>query len=190
VRVLEVPVGEVSRAKGDIHPFGNPHIMLDPRNGLKILQLISNTVVQLDPKAAAAFRERTSTFSRRLSDKIRRWSERLAPYRDQEVVTYHRVWSYFFSWSGLRYAEVIENKPGIPPSPSHVSRVIETMRSRKIPVIFVAHYTPPKVARRVAALAGARAVVLPALVGADSTIRTYEDLFEVLVSKVVRALEG
>ena len=30
VEPLEVPTGKISRADGDVHPFGNPHFMLDP----------------------------------------------------------------------------------------------------------------------------------------------------------------
>ena len=31
--ILERPAGTVTRAMGDVHPFGNPHYWLDPRNG-------------------------------------------------------------------------------------------------------------------------------------------------------------
>ncbi len=46
------------------------------------------------------------------------------------MVSYHRVWSYFFDWVGLQYAGVIEDKPGIPASPIHVTRLVKTMRAR------------------------------------------------------------
>src|SRR5262245_3337662 len=32
VSVMEVPTGQVSRAEGDVHPFGNPHYLTDPLN--------------------------------------------------------------------------------------------------------------------------------------------------------------
>ena len=31
--ILERPTGTVTRAMGDVHPFGNPHYWLDPENG-------------------------------------------------------------------------------------------------------------------------------------------------------------
>src|SRR5437867_651568 len=31
--ILEIPQGKVTRAEGDVHPFGNPHYWLDPNNG-------------------------------------------------------------------------------------------------------------------------------------------------------------
>src|SRR5467141_4008296 len=33
IRLLEVPTGPVDRSMGDVHPFGNPHYLLDPANG-------------------------------------------------------------------------------------------------------------------------------------------------------------
>src|SRR5262245_25571225 len=32
IAVLEVPTGPLSRAQGDVHPFGNPHYLTDPLN--------------------------------------------------------------------------------------------------------------------------------------------------------------
>src|SRR5215510_9484467 len=32
IGVLEVPSGAVSRAEGDVHPYGNPHYLADPLN--------------------------------------------------------------------------------------------------------------------------------------------------------------
>src|SRR6266581_8334641 len=33
IRLLEVPTGPIDRSLGDVHPFGNPHLTLDPLNG-------------------------------------------------------------------------------------------------------------------------------------------------------------
>src|SRR3982750_1366607 len=40
-KILEVPTEVVTRAMGDVHPFGNPHYWLDPENGRRIAQGIS-----------------------------------------------------------------------------------------------------------------------------------------------------
>jgi zinc/manganese transport system substrate-binding protein len=37
---LEVPQGAVTRALGDVHPFGNPHYLTDPVNGLRVAALL------------------------------------------------------------------------------------------------------------------------------------------------------
>ncbi len=37
--ILERPTGTVTRAMGDVHPFGNPHYWLDPDNGRVIARV-------------------------------------------------------------------------------------------------------------------------------------------------------
>jgi zinc/manganese transport system substrate-binding protein len=190
VQVLEVPKGELSRAQGDIHPYGNPHIMLNPRNGVRIAKALAVRLARLDPAGAIAYRANAASFADRLSKKIEEWEARLAPYRGRELVTYHRIWSYFFDWAGLRYAGVIEDKPGIPPAPAHVSEILKTMRSRNAKVIFLGNYLPRKIPQRLAERAGARVVVLPAQVGGGKGIKTYEDLIRTLVDRMTSALKN
>src|SRR6266571_3976439 len=35
-RILEIPQGQITRAEGDVHPFGNPHYWTDPENGKRV----------------------------------------------------------------------------------------------------------------------------------------------------------
>src|SRR6266446_7107085 len=48
-QILEVPSGNITRAEGDVHPFGNPHYWTDPENGKRIAKAISDKLVQLRP---------------------------------------------------------------------------------------------------------------------------------------------
>ena len=52
VRLLEVPT-RVDRADGDVHPGGNPHLQLDPRNVQKVADALAARLAQLDPAGAA-----------------------------------------------------------------------------------------------------------------------------------------
>jgi ABC-type Zn uptake system ZnuABC Zn-binding protein ZnuA len=65
VTLLEVP--EVtSRAGGDVHVFGNPHIHTDPVNGIIIARNILRTLNQVDPANAAAYESNSRRFEDRL----------------------------------------------------------------------------------------------------------------------------
>jgi ABC-type Zn uptake system ZnuABC Zn-binding protein ZnuA len=64
---LEVPAGPVDRSMGDVHPYGNPHYLLDPINGLKVARLIRDRLAQLRPDQREYFEERYSRFRGRLS---------------------------------------------------------------------------------------------------------------------------
>ncbi len=61
VPVKELPT-EVSRAWGDIHPQGNPHIWLDPLNVKIVAENIANRLKELDPESAAYYQKRLEQF--------------------------------------------------------------------------------------------------------------------------------
>ena len=63
---LEVPSVPVDRSMGDIHPFGNPHYLLDPMNGLRVARLLRDRLSALRPTSAQYFAERYADFRRRL----------------------------------------------------------------------------------------------------------------------------
>src|SRR3981189_2139382 len=41
-QILEIPSSNITRAEGDVHPFGNPHYWTDPENGKRIGKGISD----------------------------------------------------------------------------------------------------------------------------------------------------
>jgi ABC-type Zn uptake system ZnuABC Zn-binding protein ZnuA len=63
---LDVPTGPVDRSMGDVHPFGNPHYLLDPLQGLKVARLIRDKLMTLRPEAQSAFAARYTAFRQRL----------------------------------------------------------------------------------------------------------------------------
>jgi ABC-type Zn uptake system ZnuABC Zn-binding protein ZnuA len=52
---VDVPVVPVDRSMGDVHPFGNPHYLLDPLNGLKVAALLRDALSALRPAGQATF---------------------------------------------------------------------------------------------------------------------------------------
>jgi ABC-type Zn uptake system ZnuABC Zn-binding protein ZnuA len=65
VPVKELPV-EVSRAWGDIHPQGNPHIWLDPLNIKIIAENIAERLKKLDPANSGYYQQRLEAFKARI----------------------------------------------------------------------------------------------------------------------------
>lgn len=185
ISVLEVPKGEVTRALGDIHPEGNPHYWLDPRNGLLVARRIAAELKTLAPADAAYFDERLRLFEADLKSRIETWERRMVPYRGTEVVAYHKQWEYLAKWLGLPIIGYVEDKPGIPPAPKHVVWLVRTMRERKVKILLVAGFISPNIPQSVASRAGTKMVVLPASVGSEKGIESYGDLFESITDKLV-----
>jgi zinc/manganese transport system substrate-binding protein len=61
VPVKELPT-EVSRAWGDIHPQGNPHVWVDPLNIKIIAENIAGKLIQLDPPNAEYYQKQLKNF--------------------------------------------------------------------------------------------------------------------------------
>lgn len=188
LKILEIPTGPIDRSQGDIHPFGNPHYWLNPRNGFMIAGRIAEKLSQLDPPHAAVYQKNLGDFQKRLTEKISTWEKELAPFRGKQIVTYHKSFSYFVDWTGLKVADLIEPKPGIPPSPSHILSLIERIRSEKIPLIITENYYDPKPAHELAERTGAKILNLPTSVGGEPSINSYEALFDYLIKKLKEVL--
>jgi ABC-type Zn uptake system ZnuABC Zn-binding protein ZnuA len=111
-----------------------------------------------------------------LMDRLGGWMRAGAALRGGEMVCYHREWAYFSTRFGVRCVEYLEPKPGIPPSPRHVQRVIELMRDRRIPVVFSPNYYDRRQVRQIAERTGAQAVIVPAQTEGAPDVTTYSDL--------------
>jgi ABC-type Zn uptake system ZnuABC Zn-binding protein ZnuA len=189
ISVLEVPEGEVTRAQGDIHPEGNPHYWLDPRNGFVMARRISQQFKALAPDDGPYFEQRLNLFEEKLRDRIQKWERQMMPFRGQEIVAYHKQWEYLANWLGLSIMGYVEDKPGIPPAPKHVARLTRTIQQRKINALLVSSFINPHIPQSVSNTAGTKMVVLPASVKGEKGVKTYSDLFNSIVSKLVPVLK-
>ncbi|HTO87693.1 MAG TPA: metal ABC transporter substrate-binding protein [Thermoanaerobaculia bacterium] len=188
--ILERPTGVVTRAMGDVHPFGNPHYWLDPDNGRVIARAIAAKLSQLDPAGAADYQANLATFEAKLAESEKRWDAAMAPYAGTEVVTYHNSWPNFLKHFKLVAAGYIEPKPGIPPSPSHTLEIINLIQNKKIPVILMEPYFDKKTPDSIASKTGAVVLTFYPSVGGIPAIKDYFSLFDVDIETFVNAMKG
>ncbi len=188
--VLDLPTGPVDRSMGDVHPRGNPHYMLDPRNGILVAKGITGKLSEVDPENAEYYEENYRNFEKRLELKIAAWTKELAPYKGTKVVSYHKNLNYFTRWAGFEDAGYIEPKPGIPPTPSHVAALIKKMEAEDVKLVLASNYYPQKTPRIISEKTGAVFLSLPTSVGGEDGIDTYFDLFDAIVGQITSALQG
>ena len=174
------------RAMGDIHPLGNPHYWIPPKNARAIARLLARRFAELDPAGGSAYQAGLAAFEQKLTAKEREWAAAAAPLKGVKVVTYHKSWSYVAGWLGLVELGYIEPKPGTPPSAEHTSRLIAAMRAEGAKLVIHEDFYPSSLATFIAEKGGARVVSCPSDGGATPRIKTYFDL----VDPVVAALRG
>ena len=66
IAVMEIPSGPVSRAQGDVHPYGNPHYLTDPLNAEIVAGEIAQALKTVSPADSGFFDKRLSDFTLRL----------------------------------------------------------------------------------------------------------------------------
>jgi zinc/manganese transport system substrate-binding protein len=126
---------------------------------------------------------------RPLVGRVGGWLARGRVFRGREMVCYHKEWSYFTRAFGTPCVEFIEPKPGIPPTPGHVAKVISLMRDRRVPVLLSTNYFDRQQVRMVASRTGATPVIVPSNVGGAPHTETYIDLVTLWVEELARAFE-
>lgn len=188
--ILEIPTTPVTRAMGDVHPFGNPHYWLDPQNGRRMARGIQQKLAELRPEDAAYFQQRFQDFGQRLTEAEKRWDAQMEPFHGREVITYHRSWPNFLKRFGLVSAGEIEPRPGIPPTPRHTVELIQLMRNKNVKVILVEPYFDLKTPKAIARETGAQVIVLLPSVGGEKEVTDYFKLFEYDIGLMTRAFHA
>lgn len=188
--ILGRPAAAVSRAMGDVHPYGNPHYWTDPENGRTIARAIAAKLSALDPGGAETFRGNLAAFEAKLDAREKVWRERLAPFSGTEVVTFHDSWPNFARRFGLTIVGHVEPKPGIPPSPTHTLEIVNLIRTKKVPLILVEPYFDTKTPKAIAEQTGATVLTLYPSVGGRPEIGDYLALFDFNVEALAKALGG
>jgi ABC-type Zn uptake system ZnuABC Zn-binding protein ZnuA len=186
--ILQRPTQQVTRAMGDVHPYGNPHYWTDPENGRVIARSIAARLAQLDPAGKAGYAQHLTAFEAKLSAKEKEWTAKMAPYRGLKVVTFHDSWPNFAKRFQLVVAGHVEPKPGIPPSPTHTLEIINLISTQKIPVILVEPYFDTKTPKYMADKTGARVVTFYPSVGGAPGIDDYFALFDKNIDAFVAAV--
>jgi zinc/manganese transport system substrate-binding protein len=188
IEVLEVPTTRVDRSMGDVHPRGNPHFSLDPGLAGTITQTIVDGLARIAPEHRPAFEQNRKTFLAQLDGHMAEWAKLVEPVKGSRVVVFHPDMIYFLTRFGLVQAAVLEDRPGIPPSPQHLVNVIRQIKEERIKVILVEPWNDVKLATRVGEESGAKAIIVASAVGAVKGADNYIGAIDFNIKTLAGAL--
>jgi len=137
---LEKPTGKVDASLGDVHPNGNPHYWLDPRNGAIAAHEIAEALGRVDPAHAADFEARAAAFAKECEAARAREEKTVSALPVKAILTYHASWVYFGHAFGLEIPATVEPVPGIPPTGAHLQKLVSLVKGRKIDVLLQEPY--------------------------------------------------
>ena len=188
VRLMNVPAN-ATRAAGDVHALGNPHFTVDPIIAKTVAANIARAFTAVDEKNTLVYDANLKKFEATINAKLQEWGAAMLPFKGQSVVAYHDSWPYFAHRFGVNIDTFLEPKPGIPPSPSHLSDVIEKMKAQKIKAIIVEPFHDRKIAEKVASSTGAKVVDFAQYPGGLPGTDSYVKLIDKLVANLSAALK-
>ena len=188
IPLLDVPSGTVDRSQGDVHPLGNPHYWRDPANAKRIAKLFQDTFTRLDPDGASEYAGNQAAFEAKLDAAEKLWVPALAKLKGKPVVAWHTSWRYLAEYSGVNIVGFMEPKPGVPPSPSHLSGLIQTIQRTGAKVIVMEPWYDRKTADFVAGKTGATVLVLPPSVGGVKGLDDYVTLMNNLIESLAKVV--
>lgn len=190
--VGEEPVSEHhTEAEGHHHHHEgvNPHFWLDPLLARASVEILRDTLIELDPENGAEYRENAREYISRLEAADQQFRQILQPCRGRSFVSFHNAFPYLARRYNLGIAAVIEEFPGKTPSERYIKQVTDTLRRLEIGTVFTEPQLNPRVAQIVANEVGARPDVLDPYGDASFAGRdTYLHLMQYNVSRLKAAL--
>jgi zinc/manganese transport system substrate-binding protein len=186
VRKLDVP-GQLDRAQGDVHAAGNPHIQTDPRNIARVAVALGARLQQVDPTHASEYAKYQADFTQRWQQAMRRWTVQAAPLRGAPVVSQHKAFVYLYDWLGLKEVAVLEPKPGVEPTASHLQSVLSALKATPARMVLYAAYQDPRASEWLSQKASIPAVKIPFTVGGTDGAKDLVGLFDDTVARLLAA---
>lgn len=183
---LDIP-DRPDRSQGDVHAAGNPHIQTDPRNIAQVAVALAARLQQIDPANAGRYAQRATDFAQRWQQAIARWSAQAAPLQGVPVVSQHKAFVYLYDWLGLREVAVLEPKPGVEPTVSHLQSVLASLKATPARMVLYAAYQDPRPSEWLSGHAGIAMVKLPFTLGGTEGAKDLFGLFDDTVARLLAA---
>jgi zinc/manganese transport system substrate-binding protein len=184
VPLLERPA-RLDRSMGDVHPGGNPHVHLDPRNIARIAAALAERMRALDAAEAAHYQGRTKAFLDRWREATARWEKQVGPLKGMPIVIHHKNLTYLIDWLGMREIGTLEPKPGLPPSTAHLTELLAQLKQAPPKAVVRTAYNDPRPSEWLAQRSSVPAVVLPYTVGGSEQAKDLFGLFDDTIARLL-----
>ena len=170
------------RSNGDVHPLGNPHYHLSPKNIKRVATGMGDALASVDHANAAFYKANAAAFVKKVEQKQKEWAGR--QLKKKPFFAQHKFFEYLAGEYGFPVLAYLEEKPGIPPSSAHIERLISNAAMLHPRAVLTTDYHGPGHAKFFSSKTGVKTVIVPHDVGAAGT----KDWFS-LMDAVFKSLE-
>ncbi len=168
----------------DDHGHGplDPHIWLDPVRMKTVAGTTARALSEKLPAAAADIEKSLTGLLAAIDATDRRVKERLEPFKGRDLLVFHPAYGYFARRYGL--VQIAVESEGKAPSSRQLAEIVDSLRDRNTPAIFVQPQFSQTAARRVADALGCQVVMLDPL--AEEYLVNLESMAERIATAMAR----
>ncbi|MCX7772414.1 MAG: zinc ABC transporter substrate-binding protein, partial [Clostridia bacterium] len=147
---------------------------------------ITEGLAKADPAHASQYRRNSEAYPKKLEALKTKMEDALKDVKTRDIITFHEAFPYFAKEFNLNIVSVVEREPGSEPSAGELKKIIDTIKSKNVKVIFAEPQYSQKAAESIAAQTGAKVYTLdpvvtgPGNASADSYEKTMENNLKVL----------
>jgi len=192
--VLTEGITPIPIAEGAYHGKPNPHAWMSPANAIIYVENIRKALVELDPARAEIFNANAAAYIEKIKAVDAPLREKLAriPEDQRWLVTSEGAFSYLTRDYGLKEAYLWPVNADEQGTPKQVAKVIDLVRTHKIPVVFSESTISPKPIQQVARETGARyggVLYVDSLTDQTGNAPTYLKLLETNANTIVNGFQ-
>jgi manganese/iron transport system substrate-binding protein len=144
------------KEKGD----PNPHLWLNVAYAMKFANLTRDKLSEMDPQNAGYYSENTERYIsllKKLDEGIYQAVQTVPP-QNRKLLTYHDSWAYFATRYNMTVVGAVQPSDFGEPTPRELARLIDQIKSERIPAIFASEVFPTQVVNQIAKESGAKIV--------------------------------
>lgn len=163
----------------------DPHLWLDPLNGMLLATSIAEALATVDPVNAASYRGNAAEARRRIEAAEAEIRSTVAPVHKKPYVVFHDAYRYFEERFGTNVVGSVSLSDAQKPGAAHVQRLRDRMRSEGVVCLFTEPQFEP---RLVSILTEATAVRVGVLDPIGASLTPGADLYPSLLLDLARSL--
>ncbi len=168
----------------------NPHLWLDPIRASKMVETIRDRLSERDPDNAPAYKTNADIYTarlRQLDSSIRAETEKLS---EKRLLSFHDSLPYFAARYGFEIAGVFEPFPGKEPTPRYLKRLRDTIREKRVKVLFSEPQYSPQMLRTLSGDLQVPIAVLDPMETGEPRADLYENVMRSNLRALMAALHG
>lgn len=130
----------------------NPHLWLNVPYAMKFANLTRDKLIEMDPQNARYYSTNTDRYIsllKKLDEGIMQAVQTI-PRENRKLLTYHDSWAYFAPRYNMTIIGAVQPSDFGEPTPQEVARIIDQIRSEKVPAIFASEVFPTGVVDQIA----------------------------------------